>query len=101
LLPEGVDAPVREGDARCRLCEVPLELESSESERFDGRGRDVPGKLIGEEEEEDDAAETDDLCSRNGAERECIEEEWWTLFTIRCRWSNSFRCLGMSGRTGG
>jgi hypothetical protein len=75
LLPEGVDAPVREGDGRGRLCEVPLELESSESERFDGRERDGPGKSVGEDDEEDDAAETDDLCSRNGAERECIEEE--------------------------
>ena len=75
LLPEGVDASVREGDGRCRLCEVPLELESSECERFDGRGRDGPGKLIGEDDEEDDAAETDDLCSRNDAERECIEVE--------------------------
>jgi len=46
---------------------VLLELESSERERFDGRGRDGPAKVVAEEEEED--AEAGDLCSREAAER--------------------------------
>jgi len=45
---------------------VLLELESSERERFDGRGRDGPAKVAAEEEEEADAG---DLCSREAAER--------------------------------
>ena len=81
---EGVDAPARDGDGRCRLYEVLLELDSSECERFDGSGRDGPAAWVTDEEEED--AEGGDLCSREGALRECVE---LALFTILCRWSNS------------
>ena len=59
---EDVDAPVCEGDCRCRLWEVLLELESSESERFDGWGHDGPAKVVAEEEEEE--ADVGDLCGR-------------------------------------
>ena len=74
-----------------------LEVDSSECERFDGSGRDGPAKLVMEEEEED--ADADDLCSREGTARECIGE--LELFKIPCRWSNSFRCLVTSCGTGG
>ena len=90
---EGVDPPLREGDGRCRLWEVLLELDSSECERFDGSGRDGPAKVATDEDEED--AETGDLCSLEGAARECDEE--LGLVTILCRWSNSFRCSGSCG----
>jgi len=46
---------------------VLLEFESSEYERFEGRGRDGPAKVVAEEEEE---AEAGDLCSREAAKRE-------------------------------
>lgn len=71
-----------------------LELDSSECERFDGSRRDDgPAKVVTDEDEED--AETDDLCSLEGAARECDEE--LELFTILCRWSNSLRCSGSCG----
>jgi hypothetical protein len=44
------------------LWEVLLELESSESERFDGWGHDGPAKVVAEEEEEE--ADVGDLCGR-------------------------------------
>jgi hypothetical protein len=76
---------------------VLLELDSSECERFEEKGRDGPAKLVADEDEED--AEVDDLCKREGTERECIGEVG--LFTKLCRWSNSLRCLRSSCGPGG
>jgi hypothetical protein len=60
---------------------VLLELESSECDRFDGRGHDGPAKVVAEEEDED--AEAGDLYSREAEEREGIEE--LALFMMPCR----------------
>ena len=56
---EGVDALAREGEGLNRLGEALLELDSSDSERFEGGWRDGPAMLVAEEEEED--AEVDGL----------------------------------------
>ena len=56
---EGVDALAREGEGLKRLCDALLELDSSDSERFEGGRRDGPAVLVAEEEEED--AEVDGL----------------------------------------
>ena len=69
-----------------------LELESSESERFDGWGHDGPAKVVAEEEDEE--ADVGDLCSREAEGREWVEE--LALFTMLGIWSNPFRCLGTS-----
>jgi hypothetical protein len=63
LLPEsaceGVDALAREGEGLNRLWEALLELDSSESERFEGGRRDGPAMLVAEDEE--DEAEVEGL----------------------------------------
>ena len=59
-----------------------LEVDSSECDRFDGRGRDDgPAKFVTEEEEDD--AEADDLWNLEDAVRDCVEE--LGLFTMLCR----------------
>ena len=54
-----VDALAREGEGLNRLGEALLELDSSESDRFEGGRRDGPAVLVAEEEEEE--AEVDGL----------------------------------------